>query len=244
MRAILRHIPAALLIMCSAELLSAEPSSTATEPVAAATETATKPSASPVEASGTAEVRPTPAAEGGPARPFVGQVLSSAENDYVLTPGDTIEMAIFREPELTTRSTIARDGTVQLPLVQEVKLADKTVREARNYLRTLYGKSFLVNPQVYLNIVQFAQRKFTIMGQVARPGSYQLEGGQTLDLLEAVGMAGGFTRIADRGRVIIKRRVNGEVETIRANAKRMAEGKVDSVTIQPGDIITVGESWF
>lgn len=238
-------IPAALLVFFSAHPILAQTDARSAEPVAAASESASKPAATPVESAAPATPSATtPSDASAAARPFVGQVLSSAENDYVLTPGDTVEMTIFREPELTTRSTIARDGTVQLPLVQEVQLAGKTVRDARNYLRGLYGKSYLVNPQVYLNIVQFAQRKFTIMGQVARPGSYQLEGGQTLDLLEAVGMAGGFTRIADRGRVLIKRRVNGEVETIRANAKRMAEGKVESVTIQPGDIITVGESWF
>lgn len=171
-------------------------------------------------------------------------MLSSAENDYVLASGDTIEMSVFREPELTTRSTIARDGTVQLPLIQEVNLAGLSVREARNLLRGLYAKSYLVNPQVYLNVTQFAQRKFTIIGQVANPGSYQLEGGQTLELLEAVGMAGGFTRIADRGRVTVKRRVDGKVQVIRANAKRMADGREEALMIQPGDVITVGESWY
>lgn len=196
------------------------------------------------EAAATPErvAKPAPAAaapQGGG-----GQVLSSAENDYVLASGDTIEMSVFREPELTTRSTIARDGTVQLPLIQEVNLAGLSVREARNLLRGLYAKSYLVNPQVYLNVTQFAQRKFTIIGQVANPGSYQLEGGQTLELLEAVGMAGGFTRIADRGRVTVKRRVDGKVQVIRANAKRMADGREEALMIQPGDVITVGESWY
>jgi polysaccharide export outer membrane protein len=174
----------------------------------------------------------------------MGQVLSSAENDYILTPGDVIEITIFREPDLTTRSAIARDGTVQLPLIQEVTLGGISVREAREKLRKLYAGGFLVNPQVYLNVTQFAVRKFTIMGQVARPGSYLLEGGQTIELLEAVGMAGGFTRIADRGRVIVKRRVNGEIETFKVNARRMADGKIEPLMILPGDIITVGESWF
>lgn len=221
--------------------------------VAQATSAATPAPSAASEAQTPAQEKPTPARQqptpdAASQQSLLGrqtQVLSSAENDYVLTAGDTIEMTIFREPDLTTRSTIARDGTVQLPLVQEVKLAGKTVRDARNYLRELYGRSYLVSPQVYLNILQFAQRKFTIMGQVARPGSYQLEGGQKLDILEAIGMSGGFTRIADRGTVIIKRRnQDGSVETIRANAKRIAEGRADSIEIKPGDIITVRESWF
>ncbi len=173
-----------------------------------------------------------------------GQVISSAEGDYVLMPGDLVELSIFREPDLTSRSMIARDGTVQLPLLRETPLGGMTVRDARDMLAKLYGKKYLVNPQVYLNVVQFAQRKFTIIGQVARPGSYDLQGGQTLDLLEAVGMAGGFTRIADRSHLLIRRKSDAGTEIIKANAKRMAEGKVETIFVKPGDVISIGESWY
>lgn len=173
-----------------------------------------------------------------------GGALSSGESDYVLVVGDVVELNVFREPDLTTQATIARDGTVQLPLVREVKLAGLTIRDARELLRGLYDTKFLVDPQVFLNVVKYAERKFTIMGQVARPGSYELQGGERMDLLEAIGLAGGFTRIANRGRVIVQRRSGGEVNAIRANAKKMAEGKEPPLEIQPGDVITVSESWF
>ncbi len=171
--------------------------------------------------------------------------LTSSEGDYVLTSGDTIEMSVFREPELSARSTIGRDGTVFLPLIKEVVLAGKSVREARTYLTELYGGKFLRSPQVYLSVAVFAQRKFTIMGQVVKTGSYELQGGQSLDLLEAIGMAGGFTRIADRGKVVVRRRDEaGTVEIFKLNAKRMAEGRAPRFEIRPGDIVTVGESWY
>lgn len=170
--------------------------------------------------------------------------LASGESDYVLVIGDVVELNVFREPDLTTQATIARDGTVQLPLIREVKLAGMTIRDAREQLRALYDKRFLVDPQVFLNVVRYAERKFTIMGQVARPGSYELQGGERIDLLEAIGLAGGFTRIANRGRVIIQRRDANGVTAIRANAKRMADGKEAPIEVQPGDVITVSESWF
>ena len=173
-----------------------------------------------------------------------GGALASGESDYVLVVGDVVELNVFREPDLTTQATIARDGTVQLPLIREVKLAGLTIRDAREQLRGLYDKKFLVDPQVFLNVVKYAERKFTIMGQVARPGSYELQGGERMDLLEAIGLAGGFTRIANRGRVIVQRRTAGEVTAIKANAKRMSEGKEPPLEIQPGDVITVSESWF
>ncbi|MEI7864167.1 MAG: polysaccharide biosynthesis/export family protein [Chthoniobacterales bacterium] len=182
---------------------------------------------------------PPPTVSTGPAT-----ALSSGESDYILVIGDVIELNVFREPELTTQAIIARDGSVQLPLVREVSLAGLTIRDARELLRGLYDKQFLVNPQVFLNVVKYAQRKFTIMGQITRPGSYELQGGERMDILEAIGLAGGFTRVADRSRVTIQRKEKGTVNAIRANTKRMADGKEMPIEIQPGDVITVSESWF
>lgn len=199
-------------------------------------------SAAPVTAAPAADFSLTgpSASQGeGPSQP-----LSSAAGDYILSAGDTIELNIFREPDLTTRSIIARDGTVQLPLIGEVTIAGLTVREGRDLLRKLYDADYLVEPQVYLSVTQFALRKFTVMGQVARPGSFELQGGESLDLLQAIGMAGGFTRIADQGRILVKRKVEGKIKTLKVNAKRMAGDNSATFQILPGDVITVREAWF
>ena len=225
----------ALLSLLAVSVVSAQdPVSSA--PVSASTPVPSAPAApaAPV----TAPAPPVPVVRGS------GGALSSGESDYVLVVGDVVELNVFREPDLTTQATIARDGTVQLPLIREVQLAGLSIRDAREMLRQLYDKKFLVDPQVFLNVVKYAQRKFTIMGQVARPGSYELQGGERMDLLEAIGLAGGFTRIANRGRVIIQRREGDGVTAIKANAKRMADGKEAPIEVQPGDVITVSESWF
>lgn len=171
--------------------------------------------------------------------------ISSAANDYILTSSDTLEMSIFREPDLTTRSRVASDGTVQLPLIGDIKVAGMTVRSAREIIRKRYDADYLVDPQVYLNVINYAQRKFTILGQVTKPGTYEFPGGDSLSLLQAVGMAGGFTRTADRGKVIVKRPAKGGAEeTLKLNAKKMAAEGKGVFNIAPGDVITVGESWF
>jgi protein involved in polysaccharide export with SLBB domain len=200
--------------------------------------------ATPVPVAPVGAVAPMVPAPVAPAPRDFGGALSSGESDYVLVVGDVVQLNIFREPDLTTQATIARDGSVQLPLIREVQLAGLTIREARELLRGLYDQQFLVDPQVFLNVMKYAERKFTIMGQVARPGSYELQGGERIGLLEAIGLAGGFTRIANRGRVVIQRREGEEVTALRANAKRMADGKEPPLEIQPGDVITVPESWF
>ena len=191
-------------------------------------------------------VKATPsAAQEAPANPASAAPISSAANDYILTSSDTLEMSIFREPDLTTRSRVASDGTVQLPLIGDVKVAGMTVRSAREIIRKRYDADYLVDPQVYLNVINYAQRKFTILGQVAKPGTYELPGGDSLSLLQGIGMAGGFTRTADRGKVIVKRPGKGGTEeTLKLNAKKMAAEGKGVFNIAPGDVISVGESWF
>jgi polysaccharide export outer membrane protein len=187
-----------------------------------------------------AETRPAT-----PANSVNAPAIAAAAGDYVLSPSDTIEMTVFREPDLTTRSRVGSDGSVQLPLIGDVRIAGLTVRVAREVIRKRYDADYLVDPQVYLNIVEYAPRNFTILGQVVKPGTYDFPAGRPLSLLEAVGMAGGFTRSADRGRVTAKRAGGPAGEsTIKINAKKLAADGKDSFQLQPGDIITVGESWF
>ncbi|MGB8168169.1 MAG: polysaccharide biosynthesis/export family protein [Chthoniobacteraceae bacterium] len=205
-----------------------------------------KPESSrPAEVPALAAAAAPESARSAPAAPANSAAINSAAGDYVLSTSDTLEMTIFRENDLATRSRVGSDGTVQLPLLGDVKVAGMTIREARELIRKKYDADYLVNPQVYLNVIDYAQRKFTILGQVTKPGSYEFPGGKPLSLLQAVGIAGGFTRTADRAKVIVKRTTEGDKEeAIKLNAKKMAgEGK-GSFELQPGDVITVGESWF
>lgn len=170
--------------------------------------------------------------------------LMAGEGDYVLAAGDTLDLMVYKEPDLNMRSKIARDGRVQLPLLGEVKVAGMTVRDAQEHIRKLLNADYLVDPQVYLNIVSYTQRKITLIGQVMRPGSYELQGNESLGILEAIGMAGGFTRIADSKNVTVKRVAGGKTETIKVNTKRLEDPRGGSFQVLPGDIITVGESWY
>ncbi len=190
-----------------------------------------------------------PANEGGRAAdagvPATGaSSFGAANGDYILRSGDTIEMIVYREPDLNIRSRIGKDGMVQLPLLGEVKLGGLSVRSAIALVRQRYNADYLVEPQVYLNVAAYNTLKFTIIGQVGRPGTYEYSASEPLGLLEAVGMAGGFTRIADRGHVVVKRREGDAVRTMKINAKKLSTAGTDACEIQTGDVINVGESWY
>ena len=172
-----------------------------------------------------------------------GQTLA-VSGDYILRPGDTIEMIIYKENDLSIRSRIGKDGKVQLPLLGVVKLSGLSVTQATEFLRARYDADYIVSPQIYLNILAYSTVKFTIIGQVNKPGAYEYAESEPLDLLQAIGMAGGFTRIADRGHVRVKRREGNAVKTIKVNAKKLTDSNVDRFMVETGDVIDVGESWY
>jgi polysaccharide export outer membrane protein len=126
-----------------------------------------------------------------------------------------------------------------------VRLGGLTLPQATARLTELYGRDYLVNPRVNVSLVSFAKARFTVLGQVNRPGSYEMPEGAAgrLDILEAIGMAGGYTRIASPERISVRRRGAQGDQVLRVNAKKIARGD-PGFRIQPGDTITVGESFF
>jgi polysaccharide export outer membrane protein len=106
----------------------------------------------------------------------------------------------------------------------------------------LYGKDYLVNPKVNVMLMSYARRRFTVLGQVNRPGSYEMPEGSPsgIDLLEAIALAGGYTRISAPERIMVKRRD----QVLRVDAKRLARESGKGFLVEPGDTITVAESIF
>jgi protein involved in polysaccharide export with SLBB domain len=187
-------------------------------------------------------------AQQGPAQPQGAQPQVAApqqDANYRLAANDLLDFRVFQEPELDAVIRIAGDGNAIFPLVGAVPVAGKTIGEATELLRKRYMNGYLVNPQVTLTVRTYARKVFTILGQVQKPGSYEIEGSESISLLQAVGMAGGYTRIANPGNVTVKRREGGAEKVYRFNAKKMAKTESDSdFRVLPGDVITVAESIF
>jgi polysaccharide export outer membrane protein len=182
-------------------------------------------------------------AQQGPAQPQVAARQQDA--NYHLAANDLLDFRVFQEPELDAVIRISGDGNAIFPLVGAVPVAGKTIGEATELLRKRYMNGYLVNPQVTLTVRTYARKVFTILGQVQKPGSYEIEGSESISLLQAVGMAGGYTRIANPGNVTVKRREGGAEKVYRFNAKKMAKTESDSnFRVLPGDVITVAESIF
>lgn len=163
---------------------------------------------------------------------------------YVLNVGDTIEIKVYQEEDLSARARIDKDRTVSLPLLGPIELAGKTVAEARSHIRELLEKDYLRNPEVILAVIDYTAKKFSVLGEVQHPGFFDIPPNSKMNLLEAIATASGFNRNADRTKVRVKRVVNGVEQNFVLNAKKMAESKVELFEVQAGDSISVPEGWF
>jgi protein involved in polysaccharide export with SLBB domain len=184
----------------------------------------------------------SPTAASAPA--FTGG--ASAPAGYILSANDYVSVEVFGEEDLRTSGRLNPEGNLSVPLLGSIHLAGLTLTQAASKLTELYGRDYLVSPRVNVMLLSYAKRRFSILGQVSRPGSYEMPesspGG--IDLLEAIALAGGYTRIAAPERITVRRHNESGDQIFKVNAKRFTKGTGGGFRVEPGDTITVGESIF
>lgn len=184
------------------------------------------------------------ATPGAPATPDA-ETAVAVRGDTLLHRNDLIRITVFQEDDLTTETRISKSGSVIFPLIGEVRMDDRTVDEVTSEIRERLDKDYIVNPHVTLVILDFARQWVTILGEVQKPGQVQIPAEGGLDLLGAIALAGGYTRIADPSHVIVRRVVNGQDVILRVNAKQLARDiDVKPFPVLPGDTINVAQSIF
>jgi len=168
-----------------------------------------------------------------------------AVNDYKILSTDVLEIIVFQETDLKTTVRVSNEGTIIFPLIGVIRVGGLTTQQAAQTIKDRLARGYLIDPQVSVTITEFSKRRFTVLGEVQKPGSFDMPDQREVTLLEAIGMAGGYTRIANPSNVVVMRKNNGEDQTIRLNARRMASGQKDSsFVVLPGDVITVAQSVF
>ena len=162
-------------------------------------------------------------------------VAAQGVENYRLSPNDLLDFRVFQEPELDGVVRVAGDGTAIFPLVGPLPVAGRSIGEATQAVAAKLHDGYLVHPQVSITVRQYAKKLFTVLGEVQKPGSYDMQGLQEITLLQAVGMAGGYTKIANAGNVTIKRIEGGSEKVLKYNAKKMANSSDrSSIMIRPG----------
>lgn len=161
-----------------------------------------------------------------------GPLPEASATAYVIGPGDEIRVSVFRLADLTNTYRVSDAGVVSIPLLDPITAAGKSIDEVRDEIEAaVKEKNLVLNPSVSAEISKY--RPFFVIGEVTKPGQYDFAPG--MNVLTALGMAGGPTFRASSDNVVITRIVDGKAITGRV--------RLDSVVL-PGDTIRVYEGWF
>ncbi len=193
---------------------------------------AASPAAVPVEA--------TP-----PADPAVAPLPSVVSPDYIIGPGDSLQIFVWRNPDLTTSVPVRPDGKISTPLVEDMVVVGKTPSQlARDIEKVL--ATYVRTPQVNVIVTQAAslQSRISVVGQVAQPQSVPYrEGMRVLDVILQVGGLGPFAA-GNRARIV--RVENGREVEIRVKLENLVnDGDMrQNVPVKPNDVLIVPQSFF
>ncbi len=172
-------------------------------------------------------------------------VTQSTDPNYVLQPNDYLKVTVYQEDDLTTSTRVSPKGNISMPLIGDVKVGGLKVSEARDLVSKDLMDGYLKNPQVSITMIEFATRRYSVLGQVQKPGSFEIPQQEQVTLLDALALAGGFTETANRQAVSVRRSTDdaNKEQILTLDAVEMAkQPSQQPFFVQPGDVITVTEA--
>lgn len=152
-------------------------------------------------------------------------------SQYPLGAGDTISIAVYREPDLTFETRLTDAGTIIFPFLGEISVAGLTVGQLKEKITQGLAGRYLIDPKVSVSIVNY--REFFVNGEVKKPGAYPYAPGLTAQ--KAISMAGGFSDRASQSEVLIIREKDPSHTPVEAEI---------GANVSPGDVVIVEESFF
>lgn len=172
--------------------------------------------------------------------------LSATYAASTLSAGDMIRVNVFGQDDLTTTARISDDGTINMPLINQVNLANETLNEAQNIIaRALANQNYVRNPQVSVYLVEQGssdQEAVTILGHINKPGRFPVsstEGGART-LVSLLALAGGVAKDAG-DRLMLTRRENDAEKTMYVNLENLVQrgNLAENHELLGGDVVFV-----
>jgi polysaccharide export outer membrane protein len=159
--------------------------------------------------------------------------------DYRLHAGDKLEVGVWKEVEMQKPSIIIRpDGKFSFPLAGDIPAAGKTVADVRQDIETRL-KKYIPEPVVTVGVIEVGGNVAYVIGQVAKPGAFVMN--PTLNVLQALSLAGGATPFAKLDSIIVIRTDLGGQHTLTFRYAQVSAGKdlTQNVTLESGDVVVV-----
>lgn len=167
------------------------------------------------------------------------------EPEYMLESGDVIEVAVWRNEDLSRTLTIRPDGRISLPLAGEIKASGLSPEKLSQVIASRLQDKYILDPQVTVIVNEVGSKQILVLGEVKNPGMYIIS--KRLTALEAIAKSGGYAKYSYLQNTVIIRNPYDKVPHIfTADLKSvLKEGKVrNDVILQPGDIVYVPKTFF
>jgi polysaccharide export outer membrane protein len=172
-------------------------------------------------------------------------LAGSTDTAYKIGPLDTLNVVVWRNPELSMTLTVRPDGKISTPLVEDTVAAGRTPTELARDIEKSLAK-FIRDPVVTVVVGGFQgtfSQQIRIVGEAAKPQSVPYR--QDMTILDVMIQAGGLTDFADGNGAVLVRGLEGGKQYRLRLKDLLKRGDISAnVAVKPGDIIIVPQSWF
>jgi len=173
----------------------------------------------------------------------VERVQKMPAADTTLGIGDTFEVRVFGEADLSGAFRVGAEGAITFPLVGDIKVAGLDPQQVAKLIADKLLQGVLRNPQVTVLVKEQTSKKIYLLGQVSKPGTYTYT--PSMSVVEAITIAGGFTPLAAKNDTTLTRSIeDGKKITVKIPVEDIGTGRAKQVYMMPGDIISVPERLF
>jgi polysaccharide export outer membrane protein len=159
-------------------------------------------------------------------------------DSYRIQAGDLLFISVWKEQELQSEVLVRPDGGISFPLAGDLSAAGTSIEQLRATLIERLGK-YIPDPVVTVAVKQIGGNKIFVVGKVNRPGDFPLN--RPIDVMQALGLAGGTTAFADLSDIQILRRRDGKQQAIKFRYNDVEKGKAleQNVLLESGDTVVV-----
>ncbi len=165
-------------------------------------------------------------------------VAFAAETPYLIQPGDVLQVSVWKEADLQIEALVRPDGGLSFPLVGELQAENHTIEDIRTSIVERLGK-FIPTPVVTVALKQLGGNRVYVIGKVNKPGDFVYS--KSLDVMQALALAGGATSFAAVNDIQILRRNGPNQTAIPFRYSDVERGRAldQNVLLHSGDVVVV-----
>lgn len=169
---------------------------------------------------------------------LVSWAMTAGAGEYRIGAGDTLDISVWKNPDVTRQRVVLPDGTIQMPLLGQIMVEGKGVVALEKELKEKLT-AFIPDPILSVSLIQVNSMVVYVIGKVNHPGRFAVH--KNIDVLQALSVAGGLTPFAKEKEIGIFRKINGHTKIMNFNYDEVSEGENldQNIMLQRDDVIVV-----